>query len=116
MMKSQKAGTILHILSKMNETGVTMLQNIIYKLLHNTVNDQFFFWFQSVFVFMKAAAGVDLSRSAYFLEHVRCRLEKALGTALLYNFTTTLSLFDCITPPANASCETLAALAGSIFE
>ena len=60
----------MHILCKVNKTCATMFKNIIDELLHNAEDHEFFFCFQSVLVFMEAAAGVDGAGATYFLEEV----------------------------------------------
>ena len=69
-MNAQKTEVVMHILRQVNKAGIAVLKNIIDQLLHNAENDQFFFRFQPVFIFMKTAAGIDAAGAADFLKQV----------------------------------------------
>ena len=60
----------MYILSKVDETWITMLKDIIDKLLYDTENKQLLFRLQPLFIIMKTLACIYRSAAAYFLEKI----------------------------------------------
>lgn len=58
------------VLGHVDEAGITVLQDIIHQLLDDAEEDQLIFGLEPFAVVVKAAAGVDAARAAYFLEQV----------------------------------------------
>lgn len=62
--------TRIGILGKVNKAGIAVFEDIVDQLLHHAEDDEFLFFLEPGFVFVKTAAGIDAAGAGYFLEQV----------------------------------------------
>src|ERR1043165_7620795 len=58
------------VLSKVNKTGITVFQDVIYQFLYHSENDEFLVCVQAFAVIVKATAGIHTARAADLLKQV----------------------------------------------
>ncbi len=70
VMQTYEKFVVVCILCKMNETGIAMLEDIIYQFLDHAKNDQFIFGLHPFSVIMKTGTGIHAARAADFLKEI----------------------------------------------
>ena len=70
MVNAEEKFTVVRVLSKVNKTGVAVLEDVVDQLLNNPEYDQFLFHFHAVLVIVEAAAGIDGAGAIDLLENV----------------------------------------------